>query len=747
MNRRVARGPRRCRSVVLRTWLVLLVVPVLAACGARGPGAEAYPELEPFEGAEVVALRFVSHRPFSADSLANVVETSTTRCDLFGLGICIPFTDWGETEEFLELNVLRQDVQRLEQFYRRAGFFGTDVIPDVHERGPDQVAVEFNILRGDSILVDSLSIEGVAGAVDTAQLRREMPLEEGELFDLDDFVRSGNLLLETMRRNGYARAEVLRNYAVDTIADRARVWLQGIPGSQVRIDSVVVVGGENLGRRGALQQMEFAEGDLLRLSELTQSQRNLFSLDLVQFATVQIAPDSLQLSPGVDSTATVLVTVSQAPVYVVEASAGYGTVDCLRARTSWTSRSFMGGARRLVLSGQVAKIGIADPVDLGLDNFLCDEFENDPFRSAIDYRVAADLTQPYFLTPRNRLNTLLFAEQTSEPSLYQRQAYGSEFTVSHRLNARDFAAFFLNAEYRRTRASDAVFCFAFAICGEQNLSGLEDFRWRNAVGATYTLDRANRPISPTSGWMARLSSMYSPQWLGSDIQFLRLDGEAAWYMSPRPDWVVATHLRLGDHLGSVDVVPDTIGSPGDLLPPEERFYAGGPTTVRGYGRNMLGADENPGVWVAEGVDTTATGAIAVDSAGNIRLKGEEVFVPLGGSALAIANAELRMPSPFLSDYLRFATFVDVGAISTGTLADISFADLRFTPGVGVRIETPVGPARLDISVRPHALYTAPLLVPDPGNPRQLVRLSSSYRPPEEGWFRRLQFHLAVGQPF
>lgn len=748
-----SRPARRVLRRVDRWLAVLPVLLVLAACGARGPGAEQYPELAPYAGDEVVALRFIAHLPFSADSLANLVQTTTTHCDLIGLGICFPFTDWGEREANLDLDVLREDVRRLELFYRRNGFFGTRVVPGIDVRGPDQVAVEFNVLRGDSVLLDTLSIEGVAEALDTAAVRGRMPLEEGQLFNLDEFARSADTLLAALYRDGYANAEVLRNYAVDTVADRARVSLVGIPGPRVRVDSIIVRGGAHLGRTGALRQMEFSEGDLLRLTELTQSQRNLFSLDLVQFATVAVAPDSLQRTPDADSTATVLVTVNEAPVYVVDASVGYGTVDCLRSQARWTSRSFLGGARRLVLSGNVSKVGIGNPVDLGLENSICQAFADDPFRTSIDYRVAANLTQPFFISPRNRLNGLLFAEQVSEPNLFQRQAYGAEFTVSHRLNPRDFAAFVVDGQYGRTRASEAVFCFAFAVCRRSDFEPLQDFRWRNALGATYSRDRSNRAISPTRGYTARAGVSYSPTWFASDIDFLRLTAEASWYLSPRQGWVVATHLQLGDFLGTVDVLPDSTTRPGELLPPEERFYAGGPTSVRGYDRNLLGSAANPGVWVAEGVDTTDAGEIDFLDSGRPDLTGgDPIFVPLGGSAVAIANVELRIPSPFLSDYLRFATFVDVGAISTGTVADIEFDDLRFTPGAGFRIQTPVGPARLDVSFRPYPEYEAPLLAPDPRTPGQLLRLSSSYRPPEpSSWWGdvldHVQFHLAVGQPF
>ena len=72
--------------------------------------------------------------------------------------------------------------------------------------------------------------------------------------------------------------------------------------------------------------LTFREGDLLRATELVASQRNLYGLEIVQFAAVTIAPDSLQVDPSDRSRTTVLVQVVEGPVHVVEAAVGYGTV-------------------------------------------------------------------------------------------------------------------------------------------------------------------------------------------------------------------------------------------------------------------------------------------------------------------------------------------------------------------------------------------------------------------------------------
>src|SRR5690606_40051455 len=112
--------------------------------------------------------------------------------------------------------------------------------------------------------------------------------------------------------------------------------------------------------------------EVLRRRSLEESQRNLYGLELVQFAGVSIAPDTLQLTPFDSTSATIVVRIAEVPVHQVDASVGYGTVECGRAEVRWVNRSFLGGARRLALTGSVSKLGVG--VDR-VNESVCGAFE------------------------------------------------------------------------------------------------------------------------------------------------------------------------------------------------------------------------------------------------------------------------------------------------------------------------------------------------------------------------------------
>ena len=102
---------------------------------------------------------------------------------------------------------------------------------------------------------------------------------------------------------------------------------------------------------------------------------------------------------------------------------------------------------------------------------------------------------------------------------------------------------------------------------------------------------------------------------------------------------------------------------GQDLVPNERFFAGGATTVRGYREDDLGPRS----------------LIGDNEAG-------------GGRALLILNAELRFP---IYRWVRGVGFVDLGNVYP-TVGDMSLTDLQAGVGAGLRFNTPVGVIRLDL---------------------------------------------------
>lgn len=705
-------------------WAALLSIALgVTGCTGQTRGAELYPEVVEHQNQEIESVRFEGTDPFSADTLITLVDSQESRCDLLGLPICIPFLVTRQVNR-INVEVVRRDVARLAAFYRREGFFGTRVTPRVEPKSEDgeEVILTYIIRRGDPIILDSLTIEGTEDIIPPDSLMARLPLEAGDLFDLGDFDESADEVLRELQARGYPYAEVLRNYSVDTLANRATASLSAIPRMQARVDSIIVLGAAELGGRHARRQLTFRPGDLLVRSALVQSQSNLYSLSIVQIASVTIAPDSLQRTPEDSSSATVLVTVAEAPVNQAETAVGYGSVECFRIEGNYLNRSFTGGARTLSLQTSLSKIGLGGATNAGFGGNLCRAFAADTFENRLDYHANAVFTQPYFLTPSNRLTLNVYAERVSEPKIYQREARGGAVTLNHRIAPRSLLTGAVGLQRATTIAPPVLFCSAFQICLPADLARMSEPRFRNTVSANYSLDRTNNPLSASQGYAVRTGVAWAAPWLGSTLTFVRWTGESSVYRTFRPGWVFAGSMRLGNFFRTASLNP--LRPDDDFLPPEERFYAGGATTVRGFSPNALGQ----GVYVTRAVGD------------------EGRFVPVGGTSLGIVNGEVRFPSPLFTRLTRLALFVDAGAVGSGNLWNLDARDWRYTPGAGIRVATPVGPARVDLAYNPYNPPRGVLFLAHRDSAR-IIPLTANYAPTAPNFFGRLRIHVAIGQAF
>src|SRR5690606_28000883 len=93
-------------------------------------------------------------------------------------------------------------------------------------------------------------------------------------------------------------------------------------------------------------------------------------------------------------------------------------------------------------------------------------------------------------------------------------------------------------------------------------------------------------------------------------------------------------------------------------------------------------------------------SLRVDDAGDTTYNSSALRVAAtGGDRIAVASLEYRFPAPLLSDRFRLAAFVDGGALwsRNGT------AGFRVTPGLGLRVDSPLGPVRFDVGYNPYEL--------------------------------------------
>ncbi|MEM6567597.1 MAG: BamA/TamA family outer membrane protein [Planctomycetota bacterium] len=199
------------------------------------------------------------------------------------------------------------------------------------------------------------------------------------------------------------------------------------------------------------------------------------------------------------------------------------------------------------------------------------------------------------------------------------------------------------------------------------------------IGAVTLLqwyDTRNAIIAPSEGTRIDGSMELALDELGAELNFLRTRVTWAWH---RP-FGERNVLAVGVRTGVIVPIQET-----DIIPIQERFFAGGENSVRSFRESQLGPKS---------------------------LNGE----PVGGEAFTTASIEWRRE---LIGALQGAAFFDAGYVEPFAEDWLDPRDVRYGIGAGLRYILPIGPIRLDGAVNPDA------------------------RPGESEWV----VHFSIGMPF
>jgi outer membrane protein assembly complex protein YaeT len=673
-------------------------------------------------------LAFDGNRAIPDEVLASAI--ATTNSSWFARVFLIRSLGLGEKRYFDEQE-FKRDVVRLEVLYRRSGYPHVEVDTAVR-RTSENVYIAFRIKEGEPIRVTSLTITGLDSLPE--KVRREtlvdLPLHTGDPFNRFLMQASADTITRRLRDRARPAARIFTSFETNKEAETAAVTFDAVPGDSALIGTVDVVGVNRIDSQLVRNLIISRPGRSYSQDEMYQSQRNLYSSDLFRYATVNI--DSAKFQPNADSVPLV-VQVSEAKRRRVRGGIGYGTDDCFRGSLGWTTRNFLGsGGRILDLTSQISKVGVGRPFDLGLDRSICGSSREDSVGSAkVNFQLGASIRRPAFLSPNNTIAVSLFTARRSEFKVYLRQETGTSITLRRETPKRRYPlSLAYTLAYGHTEATPESFCASFNACTPDLVARLSQNAVLATLTATGSIPQVNNPLDPSRGSISSLELAWSSRFLGSSSfqQFFRTVADYSWYRPLARDVVFSWRVRGGAIFApTVDVATQS----GNFIPPDQRFYAGGPNDVRGFDRNELGAV----VYVVpQGeVDTAAIQGRAIDP-------NRVTVAATGGNTLAVGNVELRVPSPVFSSRLRLAAFVDAGGVwdrGSGNPAVI-----RVTPGAGIRLTTPLGPARLDVAYNPYKLQAGPLFQVDTlGN---LTEVQNSYVKARGSKFT---FHVAVGQAF
>lgn len=554
------------------------------------------------------------------------------------------------TKPRLKRDALRRDMASLQAFYRTNGFL--EAVVDVEKlellENGTFVDIIISVVEGEATRVSVVEFHGAAPLKED-QLSRNLRLKPGVPFN-PTFVSSD---IYAMKRayfhKGRLAVEIIDSVSVTGKSVRLKYNIK--PGPTVIIRKIEIRGNQLTKKHIVEREIMFKEGEVFDLGKAIETQRNLFESGL--FTEAEIIPENLDVETrSVD----VVVRLRERKSAYFEVGFGVGNILGSRVGAEWGDRNIFGRGRRVRLKVEYA-VGLFEGGVINLNNI-------DP--KVKYYRYDVEFGQRHVFGTKILLgiNGYIEKDATVEPIVIRTQ--GAALTGARHMTPRTDLLGRLSDE-RITREIPDV--------------GSEDSHTRMIAGAV-AHDTRDFILDPHRGGYRDFRAELAGGPFGADNSFYTLNTSLQKYWRIRRSSVFAIRARIGfaDAYG---------GSKNDGVPVENRYFTGGGNSVRGFRENSLGpyqpVETSPGVIQ----DTN-----------------------VGGRLLLIGNAEVRFPLPYLSRY-RFsaAMFADAGNSwrSLGSVeldnfrlfasrGEVTEKDFRYTLGLGLRYNTPVGPIRLDFGI-------------------------------------------------
>ncbi len=496
-----------------------------------------------------------------------------------------------------------EDIPALRQVLKSHGYYAPEISIDIEaDEGP--LLLRFRIEPGPLYRIGSVSCEITDG--DSIPLSLPSPEELGLETDSPARARpvidARSRLREHVRARGHPFAEVRDRVVVDHATQTMAITFRIDPGPLIRLGAMKIDGLETVDARIVENRRTWTPGDtydplLLGRFRNRIAGTNLFSMVRVGFE------DTTEASGRVP----VAVRLRERDHQTIGLGGSYATDEGFGVKADWEHRNLLGGGERLRADVTVSEIVLLGGIEFRERDFL-----------AVD--------QTFFFN-------LALAEDRTD-------VYTSNYYKA--------AVFFERNVVENVLAGAGI---TYRVVRVEQLDVERRYRLVS-VPFRVSRDVRNDILDPTRG--NRFDFEIAPYYdiRGSDTNFWKGDVSTAQYLGilDSPRLILAVRLGMGF----------TTGADTEEVPADERFYAGGGGSIRGY----------PYLTVSP-------------------LVGND---PVGGLSLAEMSSELRLK---FTDSIGMVAFLDGGSAFESSFPDFD-EQVFWGAGLGFRYFTGFGPLRVDV---------------------------------------------------
>jgi outer membrane protein insertion porin family len=409
------------------------------------------------------------------------------------------------------------------------------------------------------------------------------------------------------------------------------------------ISSIRIEGNEETQEYVIRRELTQKPGELFNMKTMEEDLRRVYNLNFFEDIGIRYEPGTTP------DQVTVVINVKEKQTGSFNLSAGWSNRDGLLGVIGLRKENFLGRAQSvstdLTISQRnwAAEISYFNPwVDAQKTSFGTNLYAR-RFWNFFGQVTEPDGTQHNGFLEERRGGVLSFG----------RPLFGDPVTAQWRgaLRFRAESIGLLTTDQARSLGGKGIFAS----------EGTSDFA--TTAGFTATFDSRDFVINPTRGWFNTYAvEQYLPGLSTLNLSRLQLDVNHYF-----PLWANHT-LAAGWKLGTL------FSAAGGFVPPYERFFSTGSNLIRGW-------PENP----------SGPGAL-----------GQFPYGSFSGDSFTLASVEYRFP---IVNILSGVVFGDSGIFWDQSRNNFALDRTRSGYGVGLRINTPLGPLRLDYGLREWSFNT------------------------------------------
>ena len=508
--------------------------------------------------------------------------------------------------------VFQDDLETLMAFYRQNGFMQARLVDTLIavDSSNNRVDISISLEEGTRTMVEGVTVFGNSFFSDSV-LMRYVGLRKGDPLRRPIIEDAVVAMLSLYAEHGFLEASVTPRVQVNDSAYLALVDFTLLEGVRSRVGNISISGADKTRPKVILRELDFAPGDTVKYSELIGSQRRLYLTGL--FGSVFVRPVAPTSADSAERE--IRIEVKEKPSSELSFSIGYGTIEKIRGRAELNISNLAGTAREAGLGAEA--------------NF-------------IEQGISASFSEPWTFGVRWKTDLSMYGQLRQEPA-YHAEVIGGRLTVGRKLGLRTAVSIAYRFENTNLSSIDLT-------------ASVEELDPRiRSLTFTVAHDTRDNLFDPSTGWYANWSNEVAGSFLQGTNTFARSVLTLKRFHPVGRQAVLGSALELGwmDSFGSSDDIPLS-----------ERFYTGGPTSLRGFGYQMVGPlDENR--------------------------------EPVGGQFKLVWNLlELRRS---IYRMVGGVVFFEVGNVWSSP-EDVHISDLRPNLGTGLRVNSPLGILRLDYGI-------------------------------------------------